>query len=118
MKRFSVLLGVLVWVLLSFSLTGHAIHNFEKMPASLFGFDLSDCHALDIEAPAPNVEIIADWDTKLNSQWAQIPDNDFKYISAETVPISDSGVLLIFAIGLVLVWVSRVGEKFIKNKKR
>lgn len=118
MKRFSLLLGVLVWGLWSFGIVGHTFHSFEKMPASLFDFDLWDCHALDIESPVPHVEIIADWDTKLNGLWAQIPDNDLTYISAETVPISDSGILLIFAIGLVLVWVSKVGEKFIKNKKR
>lgn len=118
MKRFSFLLGVLVWVLWSFGLTGRTIHNFEKLPASLFGFDLWYCHALDIESPVPKVEIIADWDTKLNGLCTQILDNDLTYISAETIPISDSGLLLIFAIGLVLVWVSKVGEKFIKNKKR
>lgn len=118
MKRFSFLLGVLVWVLWSFGIVGRTIHNFEKIPAALFGFDLWDCHVLDIDWPVPNVEIIADWATKLNGLWAQIPDNDLTTISAETVPISDSGILLIFAIGLVLVWVSRFGEKFFKNKKR
>jgi hypothetical protein len=88
------------------------------MPASLFDFDLWDCHALDIESVVPKVEIIADRDTKLNDLWAQILDNDLTYISAETIPISDSGLLLIFAIGLILLWVSRFGEKFFKKKKR
>ena len=118
MKRFSLLLGVLVWVFWSFGIVGHTIHNFEKMPASLFDFDLWDCHALDIESPVPKVEIIAGWDTKLNGLSAQILDKNLTYHSAETVPISDSGLLLILAIGLILVWVSRFGEKFFKNKKR
>ena len=94
MKRFSLLLGVFVWVLWSFSISGHAIRNFEKIPAFLF-----------------------DRDTKLNGLWVHVLDNDGTYIGAETVPISDTGILLIFAIGLILVWVSRFGEKFFKNKK-
>ena len=42
--------------------------------------------------------------------------NDVTYLSAETVPISDSGILL--AIALVLICASRLGEKFFKNRKR
>ena len=98
----------------SFGLTGHAIHNFEKMPASVF-----------------------DRETQLNGLWIRVLDieefertdkisfrpgvhsqNDVTYFGAEIAQISDSGILLIFAIGLILVWVSRFGEKFFKNKKR
>jgi hypothetical protein len=43
---------------------------------------------------------------------------DVTYLSAETVPISDIGILAIFAIGLVLVWVSKSGRKHFKSKKR
>jgi hypothetical protein len=116
MKRFSLLLCV--FVLWSFCIAGHATHNFERTPAALFDLGHWDCHALDIKWKAPKVEIIADWDTQLCDLRSQIFDNDLTTISAETVPISDSGLLLIFAIGLVLVWVSRFGEKFFKNKKR
>lgn len=185
MKRLSLLLCVFVLVLWSFGKTGHTTHNFEQMPAALFDLDHWDCHAWDIEWPVPKVEIIADWDTKLDGLWVQvlgfvklertawaedrkgkgnlakqdsllrtwqhvldIPDskvgfdptelpdlinystdwyfkpnfepgfhyqNDGIHISAKTAPISDSGILLIFAIGLVLIWVSRFGEKFFKN---
>jgi hypothetical protein len=100
MKRFSLLLGVFVLVLWSFCIAGHATHNFEKMPAALFDLDHSDWHFKHGFEPGLHYQ------------------NDVTYISAETVPISDSGILLIFAIGLVLVWVSRFGEKFFKNKKR
>ena len=175
MKRFSLLLCVFVLVLWSFGIAGHATHNFEQMPAALFDLDHWDCRAWDIELPVPKVEIIADWDTKLDGLWVQvldfaklertawaedrkekgnlakqdsllrtwqhvldIPDskvgfdptdwsfkpsfepgsqyqNDGIHISAEKAPISDSGILLIFAIGLFLIWVSRFGEKFFKN---
>lgn len=118
MKKFSLLLWVFILVMWPFGIAGHATRNFEQMPGALFGLDHWDCHAWDIELPVPKVEIIADWDTKLNGLWVQVLDNDATYIRAETVPISDSGLLLIFAIGLVLVWVSRFGEKFFKNKKR
>jgi hypothetical protein len=94
MKRLSLLLGVFVFVLWSFGIAGHAIRNFEKIPVSLF-----------------------DRDTIMNGLWVHALDNDGTYIRAETVPISDTGILLIFAIGLILVWVSRFGEKFFKNKK-
>ena len=40
------------------------------------------------------------------------------YFSAETVPISDTRILLIFSIGLVLVLGSKFGRKFFKGKKR
>lgn len=43
--------------------------------------------------------------------------NDVAYLSAETVPISDTGILLIFSIGLVLVWFSKSGRKLFKSKK-
>ena len=100
MKRFSLLLGVFVLVLWSFCIAGHATHNFEQMPAALFDLDHSD------------------WYFKRGFEPGLHYQNDVTYISAETVPISDSGILLIFAIGLVLVWVSRFGEKFFKNKKK
>ena len=185
MKRFSLLLCVFVLVLWSFGIAGHVNHNFEQMPAALFDLDHWDYHAWDIERPVPKVEIIADWDTKLDGLWVQILDfaklertawaedrkgkgnlakqdsllrtwphvldmqdskvefdpfeltdlinystdwyfkpsfepgfhyqNDGIHISAEKAPISDSGILLIFAIGLFLIWVSRFGEKFFKN---
>ena len=44
--------------------------------------------------------------------------NTVAYLSAETVSISDSGILLIFAIGLVLVCASKFGEKLFKKSKR
>jgi hypothetical protein len=118
MKRFSLLLCVFLLVLWSFCIPGHATHNFERTPATLFDLGYWDCHAWDIEWTAPKGKIIAEWDTQLYGLWAQIFDSDLTYISAETLPISDSGLLLIFAIGLILVWVSRFGEKFFKNKKR
>jgi len=118
MKRFSLFLCIFVLALWSFGIAGHATHNFKQMPAALFDLDHWDCHAWDINWPVPKAEIIADWDTKLNGQGVQVLDNDVTYISAEITQISDPGVLLIFTIGLVLVWVSRFGEKFLKNKKR
>ena len=42
---------------------------------------------------------------------------DVTYFSAETVPISDTEIMLIFLIGLVLVWVSKFGRKLFKSKK-
>ena len=44
--------------------------------------------------------------------------NDVTYVSAEIAPISDSGILLIFAIGLVLICASKFGGKHFKNRKR
>ena len=44
--------------------------------------------------------------------------NTVTYLSAEAVPISGSGLLLIFAIGLVLVCASKFGEKLFKKSKR
>ena len=177
MKRFSLLLCVFVLVLWSFGIAGHATHNFEQMPAALFDLDHWDCRAWDIKLPVPKVEIIADWDTKLDGLWVQVLDfaklektawaedrkekgnlakqdsllrtwqhvldtpdskvgfdptdsyfkpsfrpgfhyqNDVAYLSAETVPISDTGILLIFSIGLVLVWFSKFGRKLFKSKK-
>ena len=94
MKRFSLLLGVFVLVLLwSFCIPGHATHNFEKMPAALFELDHSDRYLRPGFEPGLHYQ------------------NDVTYISAETVPISDSGILLIFAIGLVLVCVARFRGK-------
>ena len=118
MKRFLLLLYVFLLVLWSFCIAGHATHNFERTPATRFNLGHWNCHAWDIGWSVPKVEIITDWDTQLYGLWAHIPDNDLTTISAETLPISDSGLLLIFAIGLILVWVSRFGEKFFKNKKR
>ena len=118
MIRFSLLLCAFLLVLWSFCIPTHATHNFERTPAALFDLVYWECHAWDIEHSVPKGEIIADWDTQLHGLWAQILDSDLPTISAETLPISDSGLLLIFAIGLILVWVSRFGEKFFKNKKR
>jgi hypothetical protein len=44
--------------------------------------------------------------------------NTVAFLSAETVSISDSGILLIFTIGLVLVCASKFGEKLFKKSKR
>ncbi|MFN2233856.1 MAG: hypothetical protein ACK2U1_06470 [Anaerolineales bacterium] len=118
MKRIFLLLCVLLLVLWSFCISGHATHNFERTPAVRFDLGYWDCPARDIGWSVPKVEIITDWDIQLYGQWAQILDSDLTTISAETLPISGSGLLLIFAIGLILVWVSRFGEKFFKNKKR
>jgi len=118
MKRFSLLLYVFLWVLWSFCINAHATHNFERTPAALFELGYWDCLTWDIAWTVPKGKMIADWDTDVYGPWAQILDSDLAPISAETLPISGSGLLLIFAIGLILVWVSRFGEKFFKNRKR
>jgi hypothetical protein len=164
MKRFSLLLGVLILVLWSFCIAGYATYNFKKMPAALFdrGTKLNGLwiRVLDLEKFERTTwtedrkekgdlvkqdSLLRTWqhvldtpDSKVEFDPTELPDmsdsptdsnfkpsfrpgfhyqNDVTYLSANTVPISDSRILLIFSIGLVLVGVSNFGRKIFKRKK-
>ena len=155
MKRFSLLLGVLILVLWSFCIAGYATYNFKKMPAALFdrGTKLNGLwiRVLDLEKFERTTwtedrkekgdlvkqdSLLRTWQHVLDTPDSKVRfdptdsyfrpsfrpgfhyQNDVTYLSADTIPISDSRKLLIFSIGLILVGVSKFGRKVFKRKKR